>query len=85
MSQAQTKDEKFLVSLYLVAKDAGDQYGDFNKYDIGHRAGLHPKGVDAICKELLRANFIKKTDEELIYITEHGESLAKRLLFNHPT
>lgn len=75
-----TKDEQFVISLYQAGQEAGDIERPFNRYEIGERAHLHPKAVDAICKLLIQANFIKKSGEEEIYLTEHGEKLALRLL-----
>lgn len=75
-----TKDEKFMVCLYEAAQKSGDMETEFNRYDIGTLAGLHPKAVDAICKLLVQANFIKKGTETDIFITPHGEKLARMLL-----
>lgn len=78
--QARTTDEKLILALYEAAKNSGELSTRFNRYNIGKAAGIQPKGVDAICKLLIQANFIKKEDPDFIYITPHGESLAKRLL-----
>lgn len=75
-----TKDENFVLWLYRTAKEAGDIEGSYNRYEVGAKAGLHPKAVDAICKLLVQANFIRKDGEENIYLTPHGEKLALRLV-----
>ena len=75
-----TKDENYVIWLYRAALDAGDVEHSFNRYEIGRKAGLHERGVDAICKLLIQANFIRKAGEDEIRLTPHGEKLAIRLL-----
>jgi hypothetical protein len=75
-----TKDESYILCLYEAARASGDITTRLNRYEIGKRAGLHPRGVNAICKLLLRTNFLKKSGEEDVYLTPHGENLALRLL-----
>ena len=77
--KAFTKDEKFIIALYRRAEKGDDFSASFSKYEIGSDAGIAAKGVDAICKLLLQANFIKKMDETNIYITAHGVRLASSL------
>jgi predicted transcriptional regulator len=77
---AKTKDEQLVLELYHTALDSGDIEHSFNRYEIGAKAGINPKAVDAICKLLVQANFIKKSGEEEIRLTPHGEKLALRLL-----
>jgi len=78
--KSRTQDEKFLIALYQASKESDDLTTAFNRYAIGKSVGLQERGVNAICKLLLQANFIKKSSEEDIYITEHGVNLACRLL-----
>jgi len=80
MSKAKTKDEKFLVALYNAAKETQELDTPFDKYAIGQKIGLHPKGVNTICVLLLQANFIKKSDGDTVYITPHGEKLVLTIL-----
>lgn len=75
-----TKDETLILCLYEYAKESGDIHNPVSRYEVGNRAKLHPKGVDAICKLLLQANFIKKSGEVDIYLTKNGEELVLRLL-----
>lgn len=76
---AHTKDEKYLMALYEMSQeDESKEF--FDKYEVGLRAHLQPKGVNTITVLLAQANFIKKGDGDLIKITKHGESLAQRLL-----
>jgi len=69
-----------MLSLYEEAKKTGDYQNPMDRYEAGKVAGLNPKAVDAICKLLVKANFIKKKGEHEIYLTPHGEKLAIRLL-----
>lgn len=77
---SKTKDERFVLALYKIAKESGDIEGNYNKYQVGESIGLHYRAVDAICRLLIQANFIKKAGEEDIYLTPHGIKLAEQLL-----
>ena len=75
-----TKDEKYLIKLYELALKAGDPTQEIDRYKVGKEIGQNPKGVDAIVKNLMQSNFLKKGDEEnFIYLTEGGLSLIKLL------
>lgn len=73
-----TKDELFLVRLYEA--DQVQPGMAHNRYLIGKKANLSHRPVNAICALLVRANFIKKGEEEdLIVLTPHGAALAQQL------
>lgn len=74
-----TKDEIFVLCLYEDAEKTGNIESPLDRYEVGKHAGLNPKGVNAICKLLIQANFIKKSSETDICLTPHGEKLALRL------
>ncbi len=78
--KARTSDERYMICLYETALELGDPETVLNKYDVGLKVGIHPKGVHAITQLLMRANFIKREGEDKIYLTPHGISLAQRLL-----
>lgn len=78
--KSQTKDERFIIKAYKTALKLGDRAHPVDKYAVGHDVGLHPRAVDAICNLMVRSNFIKKTGEKDIIITEQGERLVNRLL-----
>jgi len=63
-----TQDERFVVGLYESAMRSGDVQASLNKYDVGKSVNLNPKAVNAICKLLVQANFIKKASEEDVYL-----------------
>lgn len=76
-----TKDEKFVLSLYKLAKAKGDLHAPFNRYELGKQMGFNPKSVDGICAMLFQANFIRKSgDEDDIYLSDNGLSLVRSLL-----
>lgn len=77
---SRTKDEQFIICAFEAGSKAGDVYMIQNRYEVGRRAGITEKGVNAICNLLARANFIKKVGEVDMYLTENGENLALQLL-----
>lgn len=79
-SKHRTKDEQFIICLYEEAEKTGDVENAIDRYKAGEVAHLHPKAVDAICKLLVQANFIKKSGETDVYLTKHGLNLVQRLL-----
>jgi hypothetical protein len=78
--QAWTKDEKFLIALYNLAMEKGAVDHPFDRYEVGQKINLHPRGADTICVLLLQANFIKKGEEKEVYLTPNGENLVKSLI-----
>ena len=80
MGKQHTKDENYLLCLYEEAQKGSDLEQSFDRYEIGNKCRLYPKAVDTICKLLVQANFVKKSSEEMIYLTPHGQKLAERLL-----
>ncbi len=77
---SRTKDELFILTAYEIGTQHGDIFAPLNRYDIGRLCGISPKGVNAICNLLIRANFIKKIDNTGFNLTKNGEALALRLL-----
>lgn len=76
-----TKDEKFITALYQMHTAQSEEEFYFDRYTVGQAAGLSAKGVDAICAQLIRTNFIKRERASPgIQITEQGIRLAKALL-----
>lgn len=78
--KAKTDDERLILAIYELACRHEDLQTPLNRYEAGRLGGLQPKKVDAICKLLIQANFIKKGGPEEIILTSHGEGLALRLL-----
>ena len=74
-----TKDENYIMSLYEEAEKLGDLEGVVDRHLAGLAAGISPKGADTICKLLIQANFIKKADENGVYLTPNGIRLVEKL------
>lgn len=77
---ARTKEEKFLVAVFETATSLGDSSQEVNRYSVGQKIGLHPRGIDTICNQLAQANFIKKRGPEEIMITPNGLALIQEIL-----
>jgi len=76
----QTKDERFMVALYENAIKNGDVKTPANKFEIGKTVGMQTTAVYTIVRDLLQANFLKKGDDDDVFLTDHGEKLVKRIL-----
>lgn len=77
--KARTKEEKFLIAVYETALSLGDVQSEVDRYEVGQKIGLHPRGIDTICNVLAQANFIKKRGSAMIIITENGRRLFEEL------
>jgi hypothetical protein len=77
--KARTKEEKFLIAVYEAASALGNLNAELDRFVIGQKLGLHPRGINTICNVLAQANFIKKRGPELIMITENGRRLFEDL------
>jgi len=80
MMNKRTADERYVIALYETALATGDVHAPFNRHEIGKMIHLQERGVNATCKLLVQANFVKKSNEDGIYLTKNGEALALRLL-----
>ena len=78
--KATTKDELFLLKLYEMALALGSPYEQVDRYLIGRAIGQNDRGIDTIARLLAQANFVKKGEENCIYLTEHGLKLVFHLL-----
>ena len=74
-----TKDEIYLLAVYDLAVASGDPENAVDRYVAGTHAGISERAVNAISNLLIKANFIKKSDEQGVYLTPHGISLVKQL------
>lgn len=75
-----TKDERFLIKLHEMALAAGDVTAEIDRYLIGQAIGQNDKGIDTIVKHLAQANFIKKGEGNVLYLTNNGLGLVDTLL-----
>ena len=79
MKKGKTKEEKFLIAAYETALSLGDKDSEIDRYDVGQKLGLHPRGINTICQELTQANFIRKKGPSAIIVTDHGVKLIEEL------
>ena len=75
-----TKDELFLIKLHEMALAKGDVEAEIDRYLIGQAIGQNDKGIDTIVKHLAQANFIKKGEGNVLYLTTNGLGLVDTLL-----
>ncbi len=80
MTKARTPDERFIICLHEAGSVIGELDRPFDRYEIGKKAGISAKGVEAICKLLLQANFIRRGEINQVYLTKNGEDLALEIL-----
>ena len=78
---SQTKDEKFVIALYEKTQQLDDPEDYIDSYEIGGGVGMPPRQVDAICTQLMRANFVKRRDKHFVSLTPQGVRLAESLLY----
>lgn len=80
MSQkAMTKDELFLMKLHELATDQGDFEQQVDRFIVGRAIGKNDRGVNAIVVLLAKANFVKKGEENAVFLTALGLQLVQQL------
>ncbi|NGX58922.1 MAG: hypothetical protein KR126chlam3_00063 [Chlamydiae bacterium] len=73
MSERKTsKEERFLQKLYEFAESKGDPEGEIDRYEVGRAIGEHTKSTDHSVQILAKIGFIKKSENNLIYLTDAG-------------
>lgn len=77
--KGRTKEEKFLIAIYEAAIASGDKENEVDRYAVGQKLGLHPRGIDTICNQLAQANFIKKRGPTFLTVTDNGRRLFEEL------
>lgn len=75
-----TRDETYLIKLAKMAEAAGNKFKEFDRYVIGQAIGQNNRSVDNIVRMLAQTNFIKKGEDNNIYLTKNGEDLVADLL-----
>ena len=71
-----TKEERYILKVH--EKTQGE--GEVSRYTIGKSFGLSTKMTDHIVRDLMKANFLEKIDEEFIAMTENGMKLVNVLI-----
>lgn len=79
MGKSLTQDEKFVLALYQMSQEQEEEDTLLDAYIVGQSIGMATRQVDAICTQLMRANFIKREDKHFVYLTAHGNRLAEGL------
>ena len=67
-----TPDERFLLKLYQTAVQNGDSLQEIDSRGIAKAVGLKEIALKNIVKHLAQANFIKKSEGFMLYLTPHG-------------
>jgi|GEM_PF-456089 hypothetical protein len=70
--KSMTPDERFLLQLYQTALSNGDPLQEMDSRVIAKAVGLKETALKNIVKHLAQANFIKKSDSFMLYLTPHG-------------
>lgn len=78
MSSKSTPDERFLSKLYELAKSKGDLHSEVKIADVARATGLKETATKNIVKDLAQANFLKKGENETVYLTERGCQFVER-------
>lgn len=80
MKKSRTKDEFFLIKLYQLARAEGNEEEAIDCFAIGREIGQNDKGIKVIANQLAQANFVKKGEDNTVYLTSHGLGLVQELL-----
>ena len=75
-----TKDELFLIKMHQMALAKGDLEAEIDRYLVGRAVGLNDRGIDTIVRTLCQTNFVKKGEDNAIYLTPNGLRLIEELL-----
>lgn len=75
-----TKDELFLLKLHECALKLNNPCHPINRYKVGDEIGQNTRTVDNIVRHLAQANFVKKGDGNMVYLTSNGLKLIEDLL-----
>lgn len=75
-----TRDEVYLIKLAELGLASGDKFKEFDRYVVGQAIGQNNRSVDNMVRMLAQTNFIKKGEDNNIYLTKNGESLVLDLL-----
>lgn len=70
--KGKTADERFLIKLYEMATQRGNPFEEIDFREVAHAIGQKETAMKNIVKHLAQANFIKKSDDVKVYLTQHG-------------
>lgn len=75
----QTKEERFLLKLYDIAKQRADIEEGVDLQELEQVTGLTSKAILALCQVLAQANFVRKVGKTAVRLTSNGVELAMTL------
>ena len=67
-----TKEEKFLIKFYDLAKEKGDLYEEISVNEVAKATGMKEKALSVTMRMLSQANFVKKYSKDVYALTSHG-------------
>lgn len=70
--KGRTPDERFLIKLFEIASAKGDVFSEIEIKVIAAGIGYKETATKNMVKLLAQANFIKKADDTLVYLTPRG-------------
>lgn len=73
MSQTKrSKEERFLLHMYEMAKKSGDPQNEVDRYAVGRLVGEHTRGVDNTVQMLSKNGLLKKGEGSAIHLSPSG-------------
>jgi len=75
-----TKESRFIIELYLQAKEAGDMSTPFSSKKIATDVGVNRTALHNVVQTLCNINFLKREEDDFVFITPQGISFAEMLL-----
>jgi predicted transcriptional regulator len=75
-----TPDERFLIKLYQTALASGNPCAEIDYRIVAKAIGQKETAMKNIIKHLAQANFLKKTDDNTVCLTERGCNFALEAL-----
>ncbi|HRW58307.1 MAG TPA: hypothetical protein P5048_01665 [Chlamydiales bacterium] len=61
-----TKEEKFLIKFYDLAKEKGDLYEEISVNEVAKATGMKEKALSVTMRMLSQANFVKKYSKDVM-------------------
>jgi len=71
-----TPDEQFLIGLYKLAMREGNPFQPVPIHLVANDIRQKETAVRNIVKHLAQANFLKKGEDDTVYLTQRGCDLA---------
>ena len=78
--KGRTPDEKFLIQLYFLAKEANDLFVEIEIDQVLKKQGFGQGMGKTIVRDLAQANFVKKRGDQAIVLTQQGISFVEKEL-----